>query len=136
VHESRPTTYASRRIHRPLPAVVADIETFLTRRSWSVVDRSGPVGSLGPSRAFAGFLYRESGTRIARVEVDVTAWSHDVTEVGVRPLGSRARRVATRRRYGDAVTVLLDQLVRRPVRPAAAPARTPARAIPALRRAS
>jgi hypothetical protein len=136
MQESRPTLYASRRIDRPVGSVVADIEKVLTRRNWRVVVEPRGTGSVAPTRTFAGFLYRDSGTSIARVEVEVTAWSHGSTEVGVRPVGSRARRAAARRPYGDAVVLLLDQLTRRAVHPAAPPDRTWPQALPQLRRAS
>ena len=127
-----PTLYASRQVERPLHAVLGDVEPFLTRRGWLPVDGTGPTRSHAASRAFRGALHHESGRRIARVELEVVAWSDHVTEIGVRPVGRRARRVASRRRYGNAAAALLDGIVRRPTRPQAAPRRSS----PLLRRAS
>ena len=121
--ETRPTLYASRQFERPMHAVVGDIEAFLTRRDWHPVDGTGPTTSRAAPRAFRGVLHRESGRRIARVELEVVAWSDHATEVGLRPVGRRARRVATRRPYGEAAAALLDGLVRLPVRPKTAPRR-------------
>ncbi|MGZ8734991.1 MAG: hypothetical protein ACXW1M_07360 [Acidimicrobiia bacterium] len=132
MQETRPTLYASRRIERPMHAVVGDVETFLTRRNWEAVDGTGPSRSRAVNRAFRGVLHRESGRRIARVELEVVAWSDHATEIGLRPIGRRAHRAATRRPYGDAAAALLDGLVRRPARTAAARRRTG----PPLRRAS
>ena len=115
--EARPTLYASRRIDRPVHAVVGDIETFLTRRDWRPVDGTGPSRSRTAPRAFRGVLRKPSGLGIARVELEVLAWSDRATELGLRPVGARARRAACRAPYGAAASTLLDGLADRSARP-------------------
>jgi hypothetical protein len=130
MHENRPTVYVSRRVERPTHVVIRDAETFLTRRGWQPVDGTGPR-TLAARRTFRGVLRAASGRRIGRVELEVGAWSEDASELGLRPLGFRARRAATRRAYGEAAVGLLDALAH-PARRAPAPRRSAAR----LRRAS
>ncbi len=108
--------YASRRVERPTHAVVRDIETFLTRRGWDLLDGTGPSRTLAVHRTFRGVLRTGSGRRIARVELEVVPWSEHTSELGLRPIGSRARHAAARRAYGDAVAGLLDVLAHAPSR--------------------
>ena len=106
---SWPSFVVSRRINRPLPAVQAvlfDPTTFRTGDTYGV----GSDGALtidtpfrlissypAPSWRATGRVFGQGSHAIARVELEVAAWSDSASELTVRPIARRPERWGRRR---------------------------------------
>jgi hypothetical protein len=106
---SWPNFVVSRRINRPLDAVqaaIAEPTTFRRGDSYGV----GTDGALtidspfrlhtsypGPSWRATGRLFSRGSRAVARVELEVAAWSGDDTELTVRPMARHPERWGRRR---------------------------------------
>jgi hypothetical protein len=106
---SWPSFVVSRRINRPLAAVqsaIADPANFRRGDSYGV----GADGALtidqpfrlvtswpGPSWRAAGRLFARGPRAVARVELEVAAWSGEATELTIRPVSRHPERWGRRR---------------------------------------
>jgi hypothetical protein len=104
-----PTFVVSRRINRPLPAVQAvlfDPSTFRTGDTYGV----GSDGALtidtpfhlissypAPSWRATARLFAQGSRAVARVELEVAAWSESTSELTVRPIARHPERWGRRR---------------------------------------
>jgi hypothetical protein len=106
---SWPTFVVSRRINRPLPAVQSvlfDPGSFRPGDTYGV----GTEGALtidtpfrlivsypAPSWRATGRLFAQGSRAVARVELEVAAWSTDASELTVRPVARHPERWGRRR---------------------------------------
>jgi hypothetical protein len=106
---SWPSFVVSRRINRPLPAVQAvlfDETAFRTGDTYGVgsdgaltIDTPFRLASSYPTPSWraTGRLFAQGSRAIARVELEVAAWSNTASELTVRPIARRPERWGRRR---------------------------------------